>query len=109
VSVTDECSCGRKAASEIRAVLAEEVIRERADGNLLRPNVLFAFDHDGEPLAAEHGGPLSCRAATVRVEEREMVRGFTLSITTTRLLGAQRLSEYGDPGKSSAIRRRKSV
>src|SRR5260370_1157447 len=23
-----------------------------------RPKVLFAFDHDGESLAAEHGGPL---------------------------------------------------
>src|SRR5204862_3594574 len=26
--------------------------------DLLRPNVLFAFDHDGVPLTAEHGGPL---------------------------------------------------
>src|SRR5690242_1256244 len=24
--------------------------------DLLRPNVLFAFDHDGEPLTPEHGG-----------------------------------------------------
>src|SRR6266481_5055331 len=26
--------------------------------DLLRPDVLFTFEHDGEPLAAEHGGPL---------------------------------------------------
>src|SRR4029077_8296631 len=25
--------------------------------DLQRPNVLFAFDHDGIPLTAEHGGP----------------------------------------------------
>jgi DMSO/TMAO reductase YedYZ molybdopterin-dependent catalytic subunit len=26
--------------------------------DLLRPDVLFAFEHDGEPLSADHGGPL---------------------------------------------------
>jgi DMSO/TMAO reductase YedYZ molybdopterin-dependent catalytic subunit len=26
--------------------------------DLSRPNVLFALEHDGEPLSAEHGGPL---------------------------------------------------
>ncbi|HEV2177852.1 MAG TPA: sulfite oxidase-like oxidoreductase [Terriglobia bacterium] len=26
--------------------------------DLLEPNVLFALQHDGQPLAAEHGGPL---------------------------------------------------
>ena len=26
--------------------------------DLSRPNVLFALEHDGEPLAAEHGGPV---------------------------------------------------
>jgi DMSO/TMAO reductase YedYZ molybdopterin-dependent catalytic subunit len=40
-------------------VLAEEGYTANVPlSDLLRPEVLFAFEHDGEPLAAEHGGPL---------------------------------------------------
>ena len=40
-------------------VLAEEGYTSNIPlQDLRRPNVLFAFDHDGVPLAAEHGGPV---------------------------------------------------
>lgn len=47
------------AEAQFALVLAEEGYTANVPlPDLLRPNVLFAFEHDGEPLPAEHGGPL---------------------------------------------------
>src|SRR6201987_879581 len=49
----------RKPGAEFVLVLAEEGYTSNIPlQDLQRPNVLFAFEHDGEPLSAEHGGPL---------------------------------------------------
>ena len=48
-----------RAGAEYVLVLAEEGYTANVPLNdLERPDVLFAFEHDGEPLPAEHGGPL---------------------------------------------------
>jgi DMSO/TMAO reductase YedYZ molybdopterin-dependent catalytic subunit len=48
-----------KREAQFALVLAEEGYTSNVPlEDLLRPNVLFAFEHDGETLAAEHGGPL---------------------------------------------------
>lgn len=48
-----------KTEAQFALVLAEEGYTANVPlADLLRPNVLFAFEHDGEPLTAEHGGPL---------------------------------------------------
>src|SRR5437588_1629391 len=48
-----------KRGAEFVLVLAEEGYTANVPlADLLRPNVLFAFEHDGAPLAPEHGGPL---------------------------------------------------
>jgi len=48
----------RKAAAEFALVLAEEGYTANVPlPDLLRPNVLFAFDHDDEPLTAELAVP----------------------------------------------------
>jgi DMSO/TMAO reductase YedYZ molybdopterin-dependent catalytic subunit len=61
-------------------VLAEEGYTANVPlADLLRPNVLFAFDHDGQPLTAEHGGP--CRLIVSHLyawKSVKWVRGFTL-------------------------------
>src|ERR1700730_4788946 len=81
-------------------VLAEEGYTANVPmEDLLRPNVLFAFDHDGEPLAAEHGCPL--RVIVLRLCARETVtwgRGFTL-LDYDQLGFWERngYHEYGDP------------
>jgi DMSO/TMAO reductase YedYZ molybdopterin-dependent catalytic subunit len=50
-----------KAGAEFVLMLAEEGYTSNIPPkDLQRPEVLFAFDHDGEPLTAEHGGPLPC-------------------------------------------------
>jgi DMSO/TMAO reductase YedYZ molybdopterin-dependent catalytic subunit len=47
-----------KMGAEYVLVLAEEGYTANVPlKDLQRPDVLFAFEHDGEPLAAEHGGP----------------------------------------------------
>jgi DMSO/TMAO reductase YedYZ molybdopterin-dependent catalytic subunit len=47
--------------------------------DLQRPNVLFAFDHDGEPLTAEHGGPLRLIVPQLYAwKSVKWVRGLTL-------------------------------
>ena len=53
-----------KSAAQFASVLAEEGYTANIPlDDLLRPNVFFAIEHDGEPLGAEHGGPmrLMCR------------------------------------------------
>ena len=48
-----------KPGAEFVLVLAEEGYTSNIPlKDLQRPDVLFAFEHDGEPLAAEHGGPV---------------------------------------------------
>src|SRR5258708_9909323 len=48
-----------KPEAQFALVLAEEGYTANVPlADLLRPDVLFTFVHDGEPLAAEHGGPL---------------------------------------------------
>ena len=48
-----------KPPSAFALILAEEGYTANVPlADLKRPNVLFAFEHDGEPLALEHGGPL---------------------------------------------------
>jgi DMSO/TMAO reductase YedYZ molybdopterin-dependent catalytic subunit len=47
--------------------------------DLERPDVLFAFEHDGEPLPAEHGGPLRLVVPQLYAwKSVKWVRGFTL-------------------------------
>lgn len=60
VSFTDVLKLAKpRAEAQFALVLAEEGYTANVPlPDLLRPNVLFAFEHDGEPLPAEHGGPL---------------------------------------------------
>ena len=47
--------------------------------DLSRPNVLFAWEHDGEPLAAEHGGPVRLVVPHLYAwKSIKWVRGFEL-------------------------------
>jgi len=49
----------KKPEAQFALVLAEEGYTANVPlADLLRPDVLFTFEHDGEPLTAEHGGPL---------------------------------------------------
>ena len=68
-----------RAGAEHVLVLAEEGYTANVPlQDLERPDVLFAFEHDGEPLPAEHGGPLRLVVPQLYAwEEREM-GGFTL-------------------------------
>ena len=48
-----------KPNAQFALLLAEESYTSNVPlADLLRPNVLFALEHDGEPLTADHGGPL---------------------------------------------------
>ena len=67
--------------------------------DLLRPNVLFAFDHDGVPLTAEHGGPLRLIVPHLYAwKSVKWVRGFIL-LDEDRLGFWERngYHAYGDP------------
>lgn len=69
--------------------------------DLLRPNVLFAFDHDGEPLSAGHGGPLRLVVPHLYGwKSVKWVRGFML-LEHDRLGFWERngYHAYGDPWK----------
>src|SRR2546430_17193072 len=68
---------------------------------LMRPEVLFTFEHDGEPLAAEHGGPLRLIVPHLYAwKSVKWVRGFTL-FDHDRLGFWERngYHAYGDPWK----------
>lgn len=88
--------------AEFVLVLAEEGYTSNIPlADLLRPNVLFAFEHDGQSLPAEHGGPLRLVVPHLYAwKSVKWVRGFDL-------LDHQQLGfwerngyhAYGDPWK----------
>jgi DMSO/TMAO reductase YedYZ molybdopterin-dependent catalytic subunit len=69
-----------KAGAAYALVTAEEGYTANVPlQDLQRPDVLFAFAHDGEPLAAEHGGPLRLIVPQLYAwKSVKWVRGFTL-------------------------------
>jgi DMSO/TMAO reductase YedYZ molybdopterin-dependent catalytic subunit len=69
-----------RAGAEHVLVLAEEGYTANVPlKDLERPDVLFAFEHDGEPLPAEHGGPLRLVVPQLYAwKSVKWVRGFTL-------------------------------
>ena len=69
-----------KTGAEYVLVLAEEGYTANVPlKDLERPDVLFAFEHDGEPLPAEHGGPLRLVVPQLYAwKSVKWVRGFTL-------------------------------
>jgi DMSO/TMAO reductase YedYZ molybdopterin-dependent catalytic subunit len=91
-----------KQDAKFALVLAEEGYTANVPlEDLLRPNVLFAFDHDGEPLTAEHGGPLRVIVPHLYGwKSVKWVRGFTL-LDQDRLGFWERngYHAYGDPWK----------
>lgn len=93
-----------KARPEARfaLVLAEEGYTSNIPlQDLLRPDVLFAFEHDGEPLTAEHGGPLRLIVPHLYAwKSVKWVRGFML-LDYDRLGFWERngYHAYGDPWK----------
>jgi DMSO/TMAO reductase YedYZ molybdopterin-dependent catalytic subunit len=69
--------------------------------DLERPDVLFAFEHDGKPLTAEHGGPLRLVVPHLYAwKSVKWVRGFML-LDHDRLGFWERngYHAYGDPWK----------
>ncbi|HEY4979257.1 MAG TPA: sulfite oxidase-like oxidoreductase [Candidatus Acidoferrum sp.] len=69
--------------------------------DLQRPDVLFAFDHDREPLTTEHGGPLRLVVPHLYAwKSVKWVRGFTL-LDHDQLGFWERngYHAYGDPWK----------
>ena len=91
-----------KPGSEFVLVLAEEGYTANVPlADLLRPNVLFAFEHDGAPLAAEHGGPLRLVVPHLYAwKSVKLVRGFML-LDHDQLGFWERngYHAYGDPWK----------
>lgn len=90
------------AAAKHALVLAEEGYTSNIPlSDLLHGDVLFAHSHDGEPLSAEHGGPLRLIVPHLYAwKSVKWVRGLLL-------LGEERLGfwerngyhAYGDPWK----------
>jgi len=69
--------------------------------DLIRPNVVFAFEHDGARLTVEHGGPLRLVVPHLYAwKSAKWVRGFLL-LDHDRLGFWERngYHEYGDPWK----------
>jgi DMSO/TMAO reductase YedYZ molybdopterin-dependent catalytic subunit len=91
-----------KPEAEYVLVLAEEGYTSNIPlKDLLRPDVLFAFEHDGEPLTAEHGGPLRLIVPHLYAwKSVKWVRGFML-LDHDRLGFWERngYHTYGDPWK----------
>jgi DMSO/TMAO reductase YedYZ molybdopterin-dependent catalytic subunit len=83
-------------------VLAEEGYTANIPlADLLRPNVLFALEHDGRPLPPEHGGPLRLVVPHLYAwKSVKWVRGFVL-LDQERLGFWERngYHSYGDPWK----------
>jgi DMSO/TMAO reductase YedYZ molybdopterin-dependent catalytic subunit len=91
-----------KAAAHFVSVLAEEGYTANIPlVDLLRSNVLFAFEHDGEPLTGEHGGPLRLIVPHLYAwKSVKWVRGLVL-LDRDRLGFWERngYHAYGDPWK----------
>ena len=69
-----------KTGAEYVLVLAEEGYTANLPlKDLERPDVLFAFEHDGKPLPAEHGGPVRLIVPQLYAwKSVKWVRGLTL-------------------------------
>jgi DMSO/TMAO reductase YedYZ molybdopterin-dependent catalytic subunit len=91
-----------KPGAEFALVLAEEGYTSNVPlKDLQLPNVLFAFEHDGAPLVAEHGGPVRLVVPHLYAwKSVKWVRGFTL-LDHDQLGFWERngYHEYGDPWK----------
>ncbi len=91
-----------KPEAKYALVLAEEGYTANIPlEDLQRPNALFAFDHDGLPLTAEHGGPLRLIVPHLYAwKSVKWVRGFML-LDEERLGFWERngYHAYGDPWK----------
>jgi len=87
---------------EFVSVLAEEGYTANIPlVDLARRDVLFTFEHDGEPLAADHGGPLRLIVPHLYAwKSVKWVRGFVL-LDHDRLGFWERngYHAYGDPWK----------
>jgi len=101
----DEAGEG-EAEAQFALVLAERRLHGKcALADLLRPDVLFTFEHDGEPLAAEHGGPLRLIVPHLYAwKSVKWVRGFMLLDHDRWDFGAQRVSpRMATRGESSGF------
>src|SRR2546428_11042533 len=90
----------RKLEAQFGLVLAEEGYTANVPlADLMRPDVLFTFEHDGEPLAAEHGGPLRLIVPHLYAWERvKWGRGvMVLGHDRLRVLGGNGFYADGDP------------
>jgi DMSO/TMAO reductase YedYZ molybdopterin-dependent catalytic subunit len=91
-----------KPAARFALVLAEEGYTSNVPlADLLQPNVLFAFEHDGQPLTAEHGGPVRLIVPQLYAwKSVKWVRGFEL-LDHDQLGFWERngYHAYGDPWK----------
>jgi DMSO/TMAO reductase YedYZ molybdopterin-dependent catalytic subunit len=91
-----------KPEAQFVLVLAEEDYTANVPlEDLMRPNVLFAHDHDGEPLTAEHGGPLRLIVPQLYAwKSVKWVRGFTLlDQDSLGFWERNGYHAYGDPWK----------
>ena len=91
-----------RAGAEYVLVLAEEGYTANVPlKDLERPDVLFAFAHDGEPLPAEHGEPLRLVVPQLYAwKSVKWVRGFTLLDHDQRGFWERNgYHAYGDPWK----------
>ena len=91
-----------KSAAKFALVLAEEGYTANVPlKDLTRPNVMFALEHDGAPLTADHGGPLRLIVPHLYAwKSVKWVRGFML-LDQDRLGFWERngYHAYGDPWK----------
>jgi DMSO/TMAO reductase YedYZ molybdopterin-dependent catalytic subunit len=91
-----------KPGAEFALILAEEGYTTNVPlKDLQRPDVLFAFEHDGEPLSSDHGGPVRLVVPHLYAwKSAKWVRGFML-FDHDRLGFWERngYHAYGDPWK----------
>ena len=91
-----------KPGAEFALVLAEEGYTSNVPlHDLLQPNVLFAFEHDGQPLAPEHGGPIRLVVPHLYAwKSVKWVRGLTfLDHDQLGFWERNGYHAYGDPWK----------